>query len=139
MAKNRRKIDPAVQERLGEVAAELRHIIYAEAVLISQVLEDSLGRETLAELLKNRLAIRLAETPRAFVGLIRSGGRAPTGGWSGRFGIATCFEIARHRRAVNPQLTGDPPVRPADFMQGKNRLNLVHSELIRHSLPPFGS
>ena len=30
MAKNRRKIDPAVQERLGEMAAELRHIIYEE-------------------------------------------------------------------------------------------------------------
>jgi len=30
MAKNRKKIDPAVQQRLGEVAAELRHIIYGE-------------------------------------------------------------------------------------------------------------
>ena len=30
MAKNRRKIDAAVQERLGEGAAELRHIIYGE-------------------------------------------------------------------------------------------------------------
>ena len=30
MAKNRRGIDAAVQERLGEVAAELRHIIYGE-------------------------------------------------------------------------------------------------------------
>jgi len=30
MAKNRRKIDVAVQERLGEVATELRHIIYGE-------------------------------------------------------------------------------------------------------------
>lgn len=30
MAKNRRKIDAAVQERLGEVAAELRRIIYGE-------------------------------------------------------------------------------------------------------------
>lgn len=30
MAKNRREIDPVVQERLREVAAELRHIIYGE-------------------------------------------------------------------------------------------------------------
>ncbi len=30
MAKNRRKIDAAVQERLGEVAAELRQMIYGE-------------------------------------------------------------------------------------------------------------
>ena len=30
MAKNRRKVDPAIQERLGEVAAELRHMIYGE-------------------------------------------------------------------------------------------------------------
>ena len=30
MAKNRRKVDPTVQERLEEMAAELRHIIYGE-------------------------------------------------------------------------------------------------------------
>ena len=30
MAKNRRKVDPTVQERLGGMAAELRHIIYGE-------------------------------------------------------------------------------------------------------------
>ncbi len=30
MAKNRRKVDPTVQERLGKMAAELRHIIYGE-------------------------------------------------------------------------------------------------------------
>ena len=30
MAKNRRKIDAAVQERLGEMAAELRQMIYGE-------------------------------------------------------------------------------------------------------------
>ena len=30
MAKNRRKIDAAIQERLGEMAAELRQMIYGE-------------------------------------------------------------------------------------------------------------
>lgn len=30
MGKSRRKLDPQVQERLGEVAAELRHIIYGQ-------------------------------------------------------------------------------------------------------------
>ena len=30
MGKSRRKLDPQVQQRLGEVAAELRHVIYGE-------------------------------------------------------------------------------------------------------------
>ena len=72
MAKNRRGIDAAVRERLGEVAAELRHMIYGEegypewGTKFAQIEEEGMavGLELARVLMEQSVGEQAAHMPR---------------------------------------------------------------------------
>ena len=97
MAKNRRKVGPTVQERLGGMAAELRHIIYGEqgcpewGTKFVQIEKDGMavGLELARLLMEQSLSEQADQMPEEDL---------DCGNETGRHGSGGSRDVCRHRR-----------------------------------------